>query len=110
MTIFLVNGKELTLEMRDENGVDWSGDFIGNTHHGMESDGDGNYICSQEDYEWWDRVIDDHVSMNEMIDEYKARYGSDEIDNYLQECSAFDVDIEDQPGSVRTALDAYNDL
>lgn len=109
MTTFIVNGKARKLEMRDDNNIDWSADFIGNTSHGMERDGEGNYIATQEEYDWWKNMIVAYQGMEETIKQYKAKYGADEVDEWLQKSSAFDVDLEDQPGSVKNELLAMDE-
>lgn len=103
-TRFIVNGQVKGLEMRDENGIDWSADFIGNTAHGMSSDSEGNYIATEADYQWWKDMIAAYQEMESLIAQYKEKYGSDEVDEWLQEVHAFDYDLEDQPKNVKRYL------
>jgi hypothetical protein len=102
---FVVNGVEKKLRMIDEDSsTDCAADFVGNTAHGMEHDDEGRYIATPEEFEWWKNTIAAHESMAELIEQYRAKYGSDTVDDHLQRMAAFDVDLEDQPGSVATAL------
>lgn len=103
-TKFIVNGQVKSLEMRDENGIDWSADLIGGTSHGMARDDEGNYIATQEDFEWWEKMITEYQAMESVIKQYKDKYGTDEVDEWLQQSAAFDVDLGDQPNSVKHAL------
>ncbi len=105
-TKFIVNGQVKGLEMRDENGIDWSADFIGNTAHGMSHDDDGNYIATEEDYQWWKDMIAAYQKMESLIEEYKEKFGRDEVDEWLQKSAAFEVDLEDMPKSVKRELEA----
>lgn len=108
-TTFIVNGQVKGLEMRDENGIDWSADFIGNTAHGMSHDDEGNYIATEEDYQWWKDMIAAYQEMESVIEQYKEKYGRDEVDEWLQKSAAFDVDLEDQPNSVKQELAAMDE-
>ena len=109
MATFNVNGQIKKLEMRDSNNIDWSNDFIGNTAHGMGHDEEGNYIATEEDYQWWKDMIAAYQEMESLIEEYKEKYGRDEVDEWLQKSSAFEVDLEDQPKSVKRELAAMDE-
>lgn len=109
MTTFNVNGQVRSLEMRDENGIDWSADFIGNTSHGMIHDEDGNYIATEEDFQWWKNMIADYQDMQRIVEEYEEKFGREAVEKHLHEYSAWEVDLEDQPNSVRFALAEMKD-
>lgn len=104
MVTFIVDGKELVLTMRDDNGIDWSADFIGNTAHGMEIDEEGRYIASRADYEWWDNMIVAYQDMQAQLKDYQQRYGYDTVEEWLRQSAAWERDLEDQPSSVLQAL------
>jgi hypothetical protein len=108
-TTFMVNGQVKGLEMHDDNGIDWAADFIGNTAHGMSRDDDGNYIATEEDYQWWKDMIAAYQEMESVIEKYKEKYGRDKVDEWLQKSAAFDVDLEDQPSSVKHELAAMDE-
>ncbi len=93
MTTFLVNGKEQELRMMVNN-IDISGDFIGNTAHGMDSDDEGRFIASQEDFEWWQKAITDNLQMEELIAKYKLTNDPDEVDRVVQEWITNDMDTD----------------
>lgn len=101
-TQFMVNGKERTLEML-VNGIDISGDFIGNTYHGMDSDKEGRYIASQEDYDWWKNVISQHQKMKRVIAQYKSQFDADEVDKVVQDW--IDTDLDNQPNQILLGLE-----
>jgi hypothetical protein len=101
-TKFVVNGVEQELEMR-VNGIDISGDFIGNLSHGMDSDAEGRYIASQEDFDFWQKAIAAHEEMNNLIAAYKERFDPDEIDEIVSDYS--DTDIDNIPAEVRRGLE-----
>tara|TARA_R110000868_G_scaffold21307_1_gene88513 strand:+ start:1826 stop:2161 length:336 start_codon:yes stop_codon:yes gene_type:complete len=109
MTTFIVDGTAHNLTMRDDNNIDWSEDFIGNTAHGMDSDDDGNYIASADDFAWWKDMIANWQAMEEKITEYKEKYGWEEVTTWLEITHAWLGDLEDQPNSVRHALSQMDD-
>lgn len=102
MTIFIVNGQEKVLRY-DVNGIDVSRDFIGNTYHGMETDEEGRYLATQEDFEWWQEVIAAHQKLDETIARYKERFGDEEVDNIVWAWAGNDYDTH--PGSVTLGLE-----
>jgi len=107
MTTFIVNGKEKEIEMRDENGIDWSDDFVGNNSHGIARDDEGRWIVSEDDYNWWASTIAAHEEMTQQIRRYKNEYGNDAVDQQLTRM--FNGDLEDWPGDVSRALSALSD-
>jgi len=100
MTTFIVNGEEKEVEYLT-NGIDISQDFIGNTSHGMDSDDEGRYIASQDDYNWWVEVIAKHQELDVLVAQCR------EIDDDLVEqvlADNGDYDIEDIPARTIEAL------
>jgi hypothetical protein len=104
MTTFIVNGEEKELILIGKNGIDWSDDFIGNTAHGMESDDEGRYIATEEDFEWWENMIAKWQRMEAVAAEYKDRFDRDEVDAVVND-AAGGYDLEYQPGAVIDALE-----
>ena len=102
-TIFMVNGKEQEALQMLVNGIDFSGDFIGNTAHEMDTDEEGRYIASQEDYDWWKNVINQHQKMEMVIAHYKSRFDADEVDRVVQDW--IDTDLDNQPNQVLLGLE-----
>lgn len=101
MVTFIVNGSEKTLKMR-VNGIDISGDFIGNTDHGMAHDEDGNYVASQEDFDWWKNTIEQHQEMEAAIKQYKDANAPEVVDQVVQDWIG--ADLGDQPAQVLMGL------
>ena len=104
MATFIIDGQAHKLEMRDDNGIDWSNDFIGGYEHGMEQDEDGNYLTSQEDYDWWKQAIADQEAIEALVAQYQERYGEDIVTNWLQQTGAYETDLDMMLSSVRNAL------
>jgi len=102
VTTFIVDGQEKQIEMM-VNGIDFSGDFIGNSSHGMKTDEEGRYIATQEDYKWWLDCVRRHEELEELIARYKEVYDADEIDLVVHDWIT--VDLEDQPDQVRLGLE-----
>lgn len=102
-TRFVVDGQEKEVEML-VNGVDISGDFIGNTVHGMKTDEEGRYIATREDYDWWVETIGQHEEMEALIAIYKAVRDPDSVDAIVNDWIG-GVDLEDQPGQARLGLE-----
>jgi hypothetical protein len=105
MTTLIVNGqeRELTMDFPGHDGIDISADFIGNTEHGMEEDDEGRYIATEEDFQWWKRVIADHESLERMVADYRESFNSDDVDSVVQ-AAVGSTDLEDQPGRGKAAL------
>lgn len=110
-TEFVVGGEVKKLSMIDpKSGTDVAADFIGNTAHGMQSDAEGRYIATLEDFEWWQNTIAAHLEMGALIAQYREKYiDQADVDEWLQEMSAFDCDLEDQPASVKRVLKMLDD-
>jgi len=102
MTTFIVNRQELEVRY-DINGVDISGDFIGNTSHGMDTDDDGRYVASQEDYDWWVDTIAAHVQMDANVEAYKEKFSADDVDQVVVDWAS--GDYETLPGQVALGLE-----
>lgn len=110
-------GEIKTLTLVDpESGVNWISDFIGvNSGFGdvdkglidQDPDSDHLRLATQKTYDWWAEMIMSYEGMEEQIANAREKYGRDEIDEYLQSVHAFDVDLEDTPGSVALALEDY---
>jgi hypothetical protein len=101
-TKFMVNGQEKEVSYKI-NGIDNSGDFIGNTAHGMTSDDEGRYIASQEDYDWWVATIDAHIAKDDLIAAYKDKFDRDEVDQIVQDWAGGDLDSE--PAQIKMGLE-----
>jgi hypothetical protein len=103
MTKFIVDGQERELRYM-VNGIDISGDMIGNTYHGMDSDDEGRYIAAQEDFEWWSTYFVNHETMEGEIARYKeAGFDADQVDQIVQEAMS-GRDYGDQPHYVISEL------
>lgn len=114
MTNFIVKGMVKSLEMKDSNGVDRSNEFIGNYEHMMEIDSDGNYIATDEIYQWWKKMFASQEKMYALIKSYKEKYGERVVDDWLEKFLPFDVDVTDQPYAVKKCLEfmdvLYDDI
>jgi hypothetical protein len=100
-TKFIVNGQEKEVSYII-NGIDISGEFIGNTAHGMGHDDEGRYIASQEDFDWWENTIAAHEQMDKVIANYKERFDPEEVYWIVQNWISDDLD--DQPRQVTLGL------
>jgi len=61
------------------------------------------YMCSQDAYDWWEKVISDNERLEERIAELKERYGSDAVRDALD--AVVRVDWEDYAEEVNGRLD-----
>lgn len=102
-------GKVETLSFIDpRHNVDCVTDFIGS--HGGLTDGQFTYdddqdiyLCDQETYDWWSKVITDHQVMEERIKALCDKYGSGRVYDVVHQVA--DCDLEDMPAAVDAALD-----
>jgi len=104
MTKFMVDGQEKTLELRDSNGIDWSADFVGNTAHGMETDEDGRYIATVEDYDWWVDAAQQEENATNLEAQYAEKYGQEAVDKIISMTDARSADMDSRLSSVKMAL------
>jgi len=91
------------------NGIDAAMDFIGNNTYNPEINADGIVVMSQDDYDWWKRVIIDHAAKDRLIDVYVQMYSREEVEEALEKTHVLDVDIDLQLGSVRYQLAKWFD-
>jgi len=108
MATFLINSEEKELVYRSNGGVDYTNDVIGNTCHGMDIDDEGRFVATQDDYDWWQTYFDDDVKLMGIVAEYKDKYGDEKVESFLQETSAYAVDMEDIYSSVTHQLAELN--
>lgn len=65
----LVNGEERELRAVTSDGIEWTGDLLGDyddLHYDRETD---DYTMSEEAYAWWEVLIDKLNQINELEDE-----------------------------------------
>lgn len=101
MTKFIVNGEEKELRY-DVNGIDISGDFIGNTSHGMSVDENGRYVTGKENFDWWETTIAANENMDGVIAAYKEKFDANEVDRVVQDWISIDLDTS--PAQVLMGL------
>ncbi len=101
MSKFMVNGEEKELRY-NVNGIDISGDFIGNTSHGMAADDEGRYIATQNDFDWWKNTITAHEKMDATVAAYKETFDADEVDTVILDWAT--SDLETTPAQVLMGL------
>ncbi|WP_125782814.1 hypothetical protein [Pseudoalteromonas rubra] len=83
-------------------------DFIGNA--GALTDGQFNYdeardayVCSQETFDWWHAVVNDHQQLNNRLHALNTEHGTETVNQVIG--TAGNVDLEDFAWSVNQALD-----
>ena len=91
MTEFVVNGEIRELRMM-RNGVDISGDFVGNTVNGMGQDEQGRWIADEVEFDWWRQVVADHQELEQVIQAYKIVYDAEIVDRVVSDWMASDLD------------------
>lgn len=103
----IVNGKQETLELV-VNGVNCTQDIIGN--HGALSDGQFTYdedqdayVCDQDTFDWWDRVLTDQQSLENRIAELKEEHGFEKVQGVLDRVGHYE--LEDIAAAVNKELD-----
>jgi len=91
------------------NGTDDTDDFVGNsggfTNRDFVYDEEREvYVCSQDAYDWWEKVISDNERLKERIRELKERYGNDAVEDVVYGPGT-QVDLEDYAAAVNGLLD-----
>lgn len=96
------------LEIIDpRTGINWISDFIGNT--GALSDGQfvwddekDAYICDQDTFDWWSKVVYDNESIENRVYELCKKHGSDAVSEVVY--GVGNVDLDQLAASVNDAL------
>lgn len=101
-------GAKETLSITSQDGIDYIKDFIGN--YGAFNDGQfehddeqGAYLCNQDTFNWWSKVVNDNQALEDRIAALKEIHGSDAVGEVV--ANASNVDLEDLAASVNAALD-----
>ena len=94
----------------DQNGIDITSDFVGNYdafNNGTFAydDCQDAYDCSQSDFDWWNKVINDQMELDAGMAELVAEHGWDVVYDAIGD--AGNVDLEDMAASITNALDAF---
>ncbi|WP_338465071.1 hypothetical protein [Shouchella rhizosphaerae] len=100
-----------TLQLIDrETGVDCARDLIGNydglgkEDHQFAYDEESEvYITSQENFDWWKRVLDDQQALEDRIAELSEEHGKDKVNEVIR--NAGDNELEYQASAINTELD-----
>jgi len=99
--------KELSL-IDPKTNTDHASDFIGN--HGAFVDGQfeqekgsNAYVCSQDTFAWWDKVVTDNQLLEYRIHNLIEEHGMEVVHDILDKASS--VDLEDHAEHVNRALD-----
>lgn len=101
--------KTLSL-MSPRTACDYVFDFIGNTgafYREFEhcDDGIADFTISQENYDWWHKVITNTAALDERIANLSALYGSLRVDEVVTNAISGYSDIEDYADIINDALD-----
>lgn len=104
-------GKQETLELIDrKTGVYWEGDLIGNYDglgdgdHQFKYDEDSDtYICSQDTFDWWQKVLADQQELEDRLEELKEEHGNETVSKVLESVGSYD--LEDQAAAINAVLD-----
>lgn len=101
-------GAQETLDLINSDGINWIGDFVGNT--GAMQDGQFTwdyeqdaFIADQSTFDWWKKVVDDQDSLDERISALKEEHGQDAVWQVIQDAPS--VDIENHAAAMNQLLD-----
>lgn len=97
-------GERKELTRRDDDGIDWAGEFILGNSPDIERDDDNAVVMSQPTYQWWADTIAAHEAMDAEITEYRNSYGRAAVEDCINTMRALTGDLEDQPAAVHRAL------
>ena len=107
MNVFIKETKQIkTLSIIDpKTGVDWIRDFIGNHENGQFTYDDelDVFICDQENFNWWEKVVDDNQTLAYKKQELIEKYGYDAIYKAIDGEGC--VDLEDYASCINQVLD-----
>ena len=102
-------GKVDKLTLLDpETGVDYTVDFIGGTAalndgHFIYDEDQGTYLCDQQTFEWWEKVLGDNQLLARRIFELQQIHGTEAVFRAFDGVSI--MDLEYYAACVNQALD-----
>ena len=98
-------GKEEILETRDENGIEWTNDLLGNAGISLYNDKTEQNEISQDDFEWWKNYINNYENDSEEIEELAEELGIEKsiiVDKITKELNC---DMEDEHAIIQRILE-----
>jgi tetrahydromethanopterin S-methyltransferase subunit A len=100
--------KAAELLILDQNGIDYTQDFIGNAGALINGkfvydDELDAYLCDQETFDLWEKVVNDHQELNKRINALKAEHGNEAVDGVIE--NAGNSDLEDEAALINQELD-----
>lgn len=103
-------GEIVEITMMDENGIDYSADFIeaGNRSEFSWNDDCEMHEAEDGDIQWWIGICAAHEELNSRLSDLRQEYDPEELHEAIKH--AFDVDLEDMPGAVNQAIDEWLEL
>lgn len=111
MEITIIETKERTrLSITDPKSViDWTNDLLGN-HNALPDydDEDGTYHMSQDDYNWWAKMIDAYQQADNRSKDILDRLSEDDYDKMIEDMQNIECDLEDLPDLVNSVCDIYD--
>jgi hypothetical protein len=107
MDIKIIETQEIkTLTILDpKTETDYAADLIGN-HDGFSGDDDGLNTMTQDNYEWWAKLLTEYQAADYKLHEYRSEVvDQGSLDQCLNDASG--VDLEQHPCSVLAAIDLH---
>lgn len=110
----LETGERTSLIIRDENGIEWTNDLIGNAGELIDgqftwSEEDDAYLVSQDTYDWWSQYISDYEQSEQDIADAAHDLDMSIADVRERVSMAFEG-INDYEMHRRTTIDALAEL
>lgn len=94
-------GETLTLELLDDNGIDWSADFIGGQI--PRSLRNNMYQTNKETYCWWRDVLAEREVFEKRYRALCQKHGWEKVIDAIGD--SMECDVEDQASCGNAALD-----
>ena len=99
-------GEIKNLIIRDDNGIDYTIDFIDNTN-GLYYDSN-EYMMTEDEFNWWSDYIDDYVVATNLLQNYCEMNNIDIHDLYSDGRISYN-DRVDEPVAIRAFLTEHKE-
>lgn len=93
------------LEIRDQNGIEWTIDLLGNYDALQYNSKTEEYEISQEDYEWWLEYIKKYEADEQEVIELAAELGIEESEIWERISQNLNCELGDEHMVIQSVLE-----
>jgi len=101
-------GATVVLSIRDpKTGCDWISDLLGNHDETPDVDDDGNFIMTQEEFNWWTNLTGKLSALEDRLHDLRLIVDNEDMEEFDVAMQIDNCDLEDVPGHMVDAMDEW---